>query len=97
MFQGNTYLINDYGCCGATYVFYKFHEECLDPNCVGDKCPEVPATRLEVKKKDSWRRVYHRASKYLFTYKAKRKRRDITPAEGIKYFVKTRSKMIKKK
>merc|ERR1712131_187595 len=48
------------------YVFHKLYEQCLDPECVGDKCPEMEeGQELTVKKKHSWRKTGHRASKYL--------------------------------
>ena len=79
----------EYGCCGDMYVFHKLYELCLDPECVGDKCPEMEEDQeLAVKTKHAWRKTTHRASKYLFSYKSRKRRDlgDLTPAEGVKLF-----------
>ena len=87
----------EYGCCGDMYVFHKLYELCLDPECVGDKCPEMEEDQeLAVKKKHAWRKTTHRASKYLFSYKS-RKRRDLdylTPAEGVKLYEEKRAQWV---
>jgi len=98
---GNTYNNIEYGCCGQKYVFHKLYEMCLNPECVGDTCPEMAEDQeLTVKKKHSWRKTAHRASKYLFSYKS-RKRRDtesmkneLSPAEGVKLFEEKRAQWV---
>ena len=90
----------EYGCCGDMYVFHKLYEQCLDPECVGDKCPEMEeGQELTVKKKHSWRKTGHRASKYLFSYKSRKRRdfEDLSPAEGVKLFEEKRSQWVRQR
>ena len=85
----------EYGCCGQKYVFHKLYELCLDPDCVGDKCPEMEeAQELAVKLKHAWRKTSHRASKYLFAYRRKRRDIDMSPEEGVKLYEEKRSRWV---
>ena len=53
---------------------------------------------LTVKKKEAWRKVSHRASKYLFTYETGRRKRrsSVTNEEALAYYDLVRSYYIGK-